>query len=327
MGCGEFVWSGYVKKAKRDKLSKAEIITAVYIIAVLVLSFVPELMGAYDIMTGETGLKNAAAAIILRGLFRLMLILPIPMIEIMLIKTKDKSAKSLYIAGSCLLVILSFFSLFGSIRTRYAEQISEISGKSAAGEPKLLAGCLSDLAKGGYKEYTVNKLYFDSQKYTTSSGRGGTSYHREYTITGYYNDTKMFKAQIGREEYNTYKTTLPQGFDICVTVYEDSGFIRSIEPSVNFCGEKIYEHMFEISVGDEKVIRTENLSALQYKNLTWCGFDKGGSVSIEFALCGINAENSAEYPYSIPEYDEFCLYAWVDGGYKRVSNIIFKEER
>lgn len=319
-----------MKKAKKEKISRAEILTAVYIIAVLILSFVPDLMGAYDIMTGETGLRNAAAAMILRGLFRLMLTLPLPIIGIMLLKTKDKSEKSTkpsYIAGVFLIVILSVIFLFGSVRTRYAEQLYEIADDGMTGEPKLLAGCLSDMTKDEYKEYTINKLYFDSHKHTTSSGRGGTSYHREYTLTGYYNDTKMFRAQIGREEYNTYKTTLPRGYDIYVTVYENSGFIRSIEPSVDFSGENIYEHMFEISISDNKVIRTENISALEYKNLTWCGFHKGASFDIENALCGINADNSAEYPYPIPAYDEFCLYAWVDGGYKRVSNIIFKEER
>ena len=57
-------------------------------------------------------------------------------------------------------------------------------------------------------------------------------------------------------------------------------------------------------------------------------FKKGGIV---FDTCGVKgsivsaAEKSLEYPYSV-RGDEICLYAWVDGGYKRVSNIIYKED-
>lgn len=99
---------------------------------------------------------------------------------------------------------------------------------------------------------------------------------------------------------------------------------------MKFGRDESYEHIYELSVnGDkgDKIVRSEIMAAFDFdiKSLTWCEFCKGGSIEISNALCIINAENSLEYPHSLMG-DEICLFAWIDGGYKRVSNIVYKED-
>ncbi|MGN1106269.1 MAG: hypothetical protein ACI4RH_06425 [Huintestinicola sp.] len=320
-----------MKKQKKEKISITEILVAIYVVAVVIISFLPGVLGLYDVMVGKRGLGNTISAILIRSGSALSLSVPIFIIGIGnirgLIKKRKEMKSSLFpIIGITFLTITIPVVLFCSInRTRYAEQQYFSYNDEGFGDLSILADCISDYFSDEYDEFVVNDIWLDNQRHISSSGRGGSSYHKEYFISGYNNKEKLFSAQIGNEDYNSFKKSLPKGFDITVTVYKKSRFIRSVEPSVDFGRDKSYEHFFEISVSGDKIVRSENLSAYEIDNLTWCEFYKGGSIQIENALCGINAENSLEYPYSMMG-DEICLYAWVDGGYKRVSNIIYKED-
>lgn len=190
---------------------------------------------------------------------------------------------------------------------------------------QLLGYCISDFFTDEYDMYIVNAVYSDN-------GLPSKSSRREYKLSGYYDtpgltvgNNRIFYSQVGREDYSRLQKSLPIGFDITVTVYKRSRFIRSIEPSVDFGREESIGHFFEISVNGDKIVRSENMSAYEIDNLMWCEFHKGDSTQIKNALCGINADNSFEYSHTL-KGDEICLFAWVDGEYKRVSNIIYKED-
>ena len=322
---------GNVKKQKKEKISIAEILAAIYVVAVVIIFFLPGVLGLYDVMIGKRGLGNTISAILISSGSALSLSVPIFIIGIGilrdLIKKRKEMKRSLFpIIGITFLTITIPVVLFCGInRTRYAEQQYFSDNDEGLGDLPILSDCISDYFSDEYDEFVVNDIWLDSRKHISSSGRGGRSYHKEYTIYGYNNEVKLFSAQIGKEDYDSFNNSLPKGFDITVTVYKKSRFIRSVEPSVDFGREKSIEHFFEISVSGDKIVRSENLSAYEIDNLTWCEFKKGCSTQIENALCGINAENSLEYPYSVMG-DEICLFAWVDGGYKRVSNIIYKED-
>lgn len=320
-----------MKKVRKEKISKTEIFTVIYIVAILIICFLPAILGLYDVMVGKKGLENTIGAILISSVSALSVSAPILIIGIGILRgliknRKEMKSSFLPIIGITALTIIVSAVLFGAInRTRYYEQQFFSGNDRGFGDIPLLADCISDHFTDEYDEYVVNNIWLDSRKHISSSGRGGSSYHKEYILIGYKNEQKLFSAQIGKEDYNSYLRSLPKGFDITVTVYKKSRFIRSIQSSVDFGREESYEHIFEISAADDKIVRSEKLAAFEIKNLTWCEFYKGGSIQIENALCGINAEKSLEYPYSMMG-DEICLFAWVDGGYKRVSNIIYRED-
>lgn len=322
---------GNVKKQKKEKISITEILAAIYVVAVVIIYFLPGVLGLYDVMVGKRGLGNTISAILISSGSALFLSVPILIIGIgnlrgLIKNRKELKSSFLPIIGITFLTITIPIILFGVInRTRYAEQQYFSDNDRGFGDFPILADCISDYFSDEYDEFVVNDIWLDSRKHISSSGRGGSSYHKEYIIYGYNNEVKLFSAQIGKEDHNSFLKSLPKGFDITVTVYKKSRFIRSVEPSVDFGREKSIEHFFEISISGDKIVRSENMSAYEIDNLTWCEFYKGGSIQIENALCGINAEKSLEYPYSMMG-DEICLFAWVDGGYKRVSNIIYKED-
>lgn len=331
MGAVNLYGVGNVKKQKKEKISITEILAAFYVVAVIIIYFLPGVLGLYDEMVGKRGLGNTISAILISTGSALFLSVSILIIGIgnlkRLIKNrKEMKSSFLPIIGITFLTITIPVVLFCSInRTRYAEQQYFSDNERGFGDVPILADCISDYFSDEYDEFVVNDIWLDNRKHISSSGRGGSSYHKEYIIYGYNNEVKLFSAQIGKEDHNSFLKSLPKGFDITVTVYKKSRYIRSVEPSVDFGRDKSYEHFFEISVSGDKIIRSENLSTYEIDNLTWCEFHKGGSIDMSNALCGINAENSLEYPYSMIG-DEISLFAWVDGGYKRVSNIIYKED-
>ena len=320
-----------MKKVRKEKISITEILAVIYVVAVVIIYFLPGVLGLYDVMVGKKGLGNTISAILISSCSALFLSVPVLIIGIGILRGLIKNRKEmkrsfLPIIGITFLTVTIPIVLFCGInRTRYAEQKCFSDNDRGFGDLLILADCISDYFSDEYDEYIVNDTWLDSRKHISSSGRGGSSYHKEYILYGCKNGEKQFSAQIGKEDFNSFRDSLPKGFDITVTVYKKSRFIRSVEPSVDFGREESYEHFFEISADGDKIIRSENLSTYEIDNLTWCEFYNGGSIQIENSLCGINAEKSLEYPYSMMG-DEICLFAWVDGGYKRVSNIIYKED-
>lgn len=330
-----------MQKVGADNMNKAKkIIPYLPVIFVLLsISFriIPDWLDLFDVMVGKEGLKNVIAALIFAMLSRMMICVPIiflgvgaAVFSVQPFKDRKNGGGGLAALLITLAVLLIPFGIFGMINFTDDFDNAKYALYSADGNRhndfQLLVYCISDYFSDEYDTYTVNKVYFDD-------GLSSRYSRREYELSGYYYDILSltlgnngeFSAQVGREDYNYLKNSLPKGFDITVTVYKRSRFIRSIEPSVDFGRDESIGHFFDISVNGDKIVRSENMSAYEIDNLMWCEFHKGDSTEIKNALCGINADNSLEYPHTL-KGDEICLFAWVDGEYKRVSNIIYKED-
>ncbi len=324
-------------KADRREPFRWEIVLIATIFIVLCIGPLCDILNLYDNMMGAEGLKNIIITIIIRTLGGMIAILPIVLIGlediICIMKSNRNDVKNnvssitmvfLTLAVSCVLFA-------GVNRTRFNEQQDITERIGVFGDLHIMSSCITDLIDDEYTEYTVNELWFDQRRAISSTGKGGSSYHYEYTVSGRYTDdysesSWIFKSQIGRDDYMKLRDSMPIGFDIKVTVYKNSGFIRSIEAVEDFSRQESYAHLFELSVENGKIIRSEKLGAIKLRNLTWCGFLYGQSDDIKNSLFGINAENIIEFPYESISYDEICLFAVADGKYRRVSNIIYKED-
>ncbi len=323
-----------------DKMDKAKkIIPYLPVILALlsvILRIVPDWLGFFDVMVGKEGLKNVIADLILTMLSQMMICVPVILLgvgaaafSVHFFKERKNGGIRLAAFLLTLAIILIPFGIVGMINFTKDFDNAKLTLYSADGKRhndfQLLGYCVSDYFSDEYDTYTVNKVYSDDGSWSRYS-------RREYELRGYYDtlgltieNNEKFSAQIGKTDYNSLESSLPKGFDITVTIYKKSRFIRSIKPSVEFGRDESYEHIFEISVNGDKVVRSDKLAAFELENLTWCEFRKGESADISNALCSIGAEKSLEYPYALRE-NEICLYAWVDGGYKRVSNMIYKED-
>lgn len=314
---------------KQDKhISAIEIVILVYIVLVILISALPQLLGFYDVLMGEQGLKNAVLSIAVMDIFGLIMSVPIAVIGngILFFDTKELKKPLVRIGTIFFTITVPLIVFFACTRTRFSEQVYAIDIQGNLEDERLAIACISDMINDDYVEYTVDELYFNRERHISSSGRSGSSYHSEYTVTGYNDDVRLFTAQIGYDDYSRLKNTLPIGYEISVEIYNNSGFIRSITPSVGYSKSESYEHMFELTVSDGEIIRSENLSSMECGNLMWCGFRAGESGDVNNSRCGINAKNDLYYPYPPLLYDELCLYGFVNGGYKRVSNIIYRED-
>ena len=324
-------------KSDRSLRFRWEIVLIVTICIVLFMGALCDILSLYDNMIGADGLKNVIFTIVIRTFYGMIAILPVLLIGLAdiigIMKKTRKDVKN--IMSSITIVFLTIavcYVLFTGInRTRFNEQqyITECTG--VFGDLHIMSNCVTDLHNDEYVEYTVNELWFDQRRAISSTGKDGISYHYEYTVSGRYTDdysesSEIFKSQIGRDDYMKLRDSMPIGFDIKVTVYKNSGFIRSIEAVEDFSRQESYAHLFELSVENGKIIRSEKLGAIKLRNLTWCGFSYGQNDDIKNSLFGINAENSIEFPYESISYDEICLFAVADGKYRRVSNIIYKED-
>ena len=329
-----------MQKVGADKMNKAKkIIPYLPVIFVLLsISFriIPDWLDLFDVMVGKEGLKNVIAALIFAMLSRMMICVPIiflgvgaAVFSVQPFKDRKNGGGGLAALLITLAVLLIPFGIFGMINFTDDFDNAKYALYSADGNRhndfQLLVYCISDYFSDEYDTYTVNNVYFDD-------GLSSRYSRREYELSGYYDtpglkveNNRIFYSQVGREDYSRLQKSLPKGFDITVTVYKRSRFIRSIEPSVDFGRNESIGHFFDISVNGDKIVRSENMSAYEIDNLMWCEFHKGDSTEIKNALCGINADNSLEYPHTL-KGDEICLFAWVDGEYKRVSNIIYKED-
>lgn len=326
-----------------DKMDKAKkIIPYLPVILALlsvILRIVPDWLGFFDVMVGKEGLKNVIADLILTMLSQMMICVPVILLGVgaaafsvhFFKERKNGGNGGIRLAAFLLTlaIILIPFGIVGMINFTKDFDNAKLTLYSADGKRhndfQLLGYCVSDYFSDEYDTYTINKVYSDDGSWSRYS-------RREYVLRGYYDtlgltieNNEKFSAQIGKNDYNSLESSLPKGFDITVTIYKRSRFIRSIEPSVDFGRDESIGHFFDISVNGDKIVRSENMSAYEIDNLMWCEFHKGDSTEIKNALCGINADNSLEYPHTL-KGDEICLFAWVDGEYKRVSNIIYKED-
>ena len=326
-----------VKAEKMDKVKKMPYYIPV-ILALLSVIFriIPDWFDLFDVMIGKEGLKNIIASLIFAFLSQMMITVPIIILgaaaavfSVHFFKNRENGVGKFAALFIVLAVILIPSGIVGMFNFTDDFDNAKLALYSADGKRhndiRLLGYCISDFFTDEYDMYIVNAVYSDD-------GLPSKSSRREYKLSGYYDtpgltvgNNRIFYSQVGREDYSRLQSSLPIGFDITVTVYKRSRFIRSIEPSVDFGRDESIGHFFDISVNGDKIVRSENMSAYEIDNLMWCEFHKCDSTEIKNALCGINADNSLEYPHTL-KGDEICLFAWVDGEYKRVSNIIYKED-
>ena len=326
-----------VKAEKMDKVKKMPYYIPV-ILALLSVIFriIPDWLDLFDVMIGKEGLKNVIASLIFAFLSQMMITVPIiilgaaaAVLSVRFFKNRENGVGKFAALFIVLAVILIPSGIVGMFNFTDDFDNAKLALYYADGKRhndiRLLGYCIGDFFTDEYDMYIVNAVYSDD-------GLPSKSSRREYKLSGYYDtpgltvgNNRIFYSQVGREDYSRLQKSLPIGFDITVTVYKRSRFIRSIEPSVDFGRDESIGHFFDISVNGDKIVRSENMSAYEIDNLMWCEFHKGDSTEIKNALCGINADNSLEYPHTL-KGDEICLFAWVDGEYKRVSNIIYKED-
>lgn len=312
---------------KIEKPTKTEVCIVVGIIVMIVLTFIPS-MFLYDTLMGAEGLKNIILAIIIKTVFGIVGVTPIVIYGIHLIKIIDFRESKLVFFGTIFLAVVIPLILFGGFtRSRLNEQHYIKNEHGAFADFNIFCQCISDLITDDYEEFIVNNCYVDYSKHISSSGRGGTSYHNEYTASFYNGKSKVAEAQVGTDEYD-YLKNLPYGFDTKITVYKKSGFLRSIEPTVDFTRAESYEHFFTISVDGDQIVYEKNVD-IKFKNIQWSGFKTGRSYDIHNSLFGIAI--SEERPSLDADYigllcNEVCLYGTVDGQYRRLSNILTEND-
>ncbi len=197
--------------------------------------------------------------------------------------------------------------------------MSKISGNSGmGGNYSLLWNIFGDMAEGKTKCYTVNEGY--------SIDFGG----QELAYFGYEDEDmwspEMVTAQIGSGDRVQIKNNLPGNVNAAVEVYERSGFIKSIVCERDLSVYEGYTYLYNIYIEDDMIVYSFEGSGTEPGNLSWCGFRSGESGDIHNSLFmfGTSGDRAA------PELDtakalcnEVCLYAWVDGGYKAVSNTLY----
>lgn len=278
-------------------------------------------------MTGAEGLKNIILSIILKTVTGIAFAVPMFVIGINIIKG-FKISKFAYFGLIFLTTVLPLTVFITLTNSRLDEHHYIRKQRNVFADYITLFQCISDLESDDYEEFTVNDVYINKHRHFSPSGRGGgSSYHYEYTATFYNDKSKVVEMQISSEDTEDLNN-LPYGFDTTVTVYKKSGFLRSVRPSVDFGKDESYEHFFTISIDDDKIIYEKNID-IDIKNLTWSGFKKNQNYDIHNSLFGINADgekNSLDADYIGTLCSEVCLYGTVDGQYRRLSNILTKED-
>lgn len=309
---------------KIQKPTKFEIILVIWIIVPIILTSVSSVF-SNNTMVGADGLKNIILSIIFRIVAGLILIVSMIIIDINIIRTINfKKSKSVFFGTIFVTVVVSlvFFGTFTRSHLDEQHYIRKQYGMST--DLGIACQCISDLINDDYETFTINNIYINKYKHLSSSGRGGSSYHYEYTATFYNGDHKITEMQTGADDIEDLKN-LPYGFDTEITVYKKSGFLRSIKPSVNFSRNESYEHFFTISVDDDQIVYEKNAD-VKIDNLTWSGFKKKQDYDIHNSLFGINAENGNSLDTGYMNCDDICLYGVIDGQYRRLSNILTKED-
>ncbi|MDE6781033.1 MAG: hypothetical protein K2J40_06200, partial [Ruminococcus sp.] len=305
---------------------KYEVIIVIWIIIPIILFFVSDIF-SHNTMTGADGLKNIILSITVRTLVGIIIAVPIAIIGTPLIKLTDFRKSKLFFFGTVFMTVVVPLIVFGNLtRSRLNEHHHIRNQYNIFADYSTLFQCVSDLANDNYEEFTINNSYINRHQHRSSSGRGGSSYrssyHYEYTVTFYNGSQKIAESQISADDID-YISNLPVGFDTKITIYSKSGFIRSIEPSVDFGKEESYEHYFTLSIDGDNIVYERNVNSdVEIKNLTWSGFKKNRSYDIHNSLFGINAENDNSFDRGFVTCNEICLYGVVDGQYRRISNII-----
>lgn len=309
---------------KIEKPEKFEVIVAVWIVALFATFLISSLL--YNTMLGEKGLRNIILATALRTICGIAIAVPDAVIGIRILKGMDFRKSKFVFSGTVFLTVVIPVILFMCLTSPQLHEQQDIKDSPFA-DLGISCQCISDLITDDYETFTINNCSIDSHSYSTPSGRGGgSSYHREYRAVFYNGNSKVAEMQVGADETD-YLKNLPYGFDTEITVYKKSGFLRSVEPSVDFSKDESYGHFFTISISDDKIIYEKNID-IEVENLQWSGFKKNQSYDVKNSLFGISADGdrkSLDSDYIGTLCSEVCLYGVVDGQYRRISNILTKE--
>lgn len=302
------------------------ILACIVITAAISLYFYPLVKNYGGVMLGSTGLDNTVKALTAEILARIIVVIlllcvfGIPVVRIIRRRKGGGMMAAVNIGMLIFLGILSF-KLMGSQYRVYGELTNTPAVISDVG---LLFGCISDRSADEYTEYTADEVLFSRKQYITRSDEK-EHYRSEYMLSAYYDGELLFETPIGSLDLIDMKKHITPTKEVYFTVYEKSGLIRSYTPEADL--EIVgYTYMFTITFDGEKIIRSESESEEMPDDLTWYGFRKGQGGDLENALFGINAENDTELDCA-DICDEVCLYAWIGGEYKPVSNTVrFYEE-
>lgn len=290
----------------------------------------PDLLHLYDTMQGAKGLRNVILALTPQFLPQFLLILFINIVGIIkffrLFKTRKERHLNMFKITLFLFFIFGFLTLLFWPKSRYFRYYEQTTIRKLhiLSKPILTAAAISDLITDDYEEYIINNCDFDAHNHKIRN-YARTDWECAADFCG--KDGKHIKMQIGRNDYKNLRNSLPYGFDTKITVYKKSGFLRSVEPSVNYTHEESFTHIFDISVSDNKIILKQNAD-VHIRNLSLHWFACGESDDIENSQLSSGISNDVEHIETsyFDKYSEICLYAFVDGEYHRISNVITEKD-
>ncbi|MCM1524612.1 MAG: hypothetical protein NC120_09165 [Ruminococcus sp.] len=316
-----------MKAKEKTRIGKIQVILFLFIMFPLFSLMIVRGLGLEDHMTGREGLLNIIIILSFKEIYNIAVIGCCIMLAVRAAKgiiTSRGDMKNPVVSFAAAVFLIAAL-MFTGITVYHSRFNIQKDRSEAFGDIGLLLCCISDAFTGNYREISIYNAYFDIERHTTSMGRAGTSFHYEYVIRGYDNSPlsrRVLDAQIGEADRNELKGIIPAETETRVTVYERSGFIRSIEPTVCLTEYEGYSYLYTLTYEDGIVTRSSREE--EARSLCLCGFRDGECRDITKAEFMINAENSTAFDCYAPE---ICLYAWIDGKYERVSNIIRREER
>lgn len=188
--------------------------------------------------------------------------------------------------------------------------------KNGGNNISLLADVLCDMRDEKVRSYRVN------DGYSIDFSDGYAAYF------GYEDDTvwapELFAVQIGGVDRGYIRDSLPGKISAQAYVYERSGLLMSIVPDRDVSGYEGYTYLYKIFVDDDTISYEYMGSGEEPDNLSWCGFKSGERGDIRNSLFSINAAGDrACLDVGFGDLcSEICLFAWIDGGYTQVSNVI-----
>lgn len=327
-GYSKFIWGTGMKVKENAKISKIQVILFLFILFPFFSLMIVRGLGLEDHMTGREGLRNIIIILSVKAVYTAA-------VTVCCVYLMIKAARGIFrnrddmknpvisFAAVMFLIIALMFTGITVYRSRFNIQKERSETFSDTG---LLLCCISDAFTDNYREISIFNAYFDIERHTTSTGRAGTSFHNEYVIRGYDNEFMprlVLDVQIGEADRNELGSIIPTETETRVTVYERSGFIRSIEPTVDMSEYEGYSYLYTLTYENGTITRNDR-GDNEIDGLCWCGFKTRGSDDITGAVYMVNAENKTDFDYH--HAPEICLYAWIDGGYKRVSNVIRLDE-
>lgn len=189
--------------------------------------------------------------------------------------------------------------------------------KNGGNNISLLADVLSDMGDENVRSYRVNDGY--TIEFGDETYMGYFGYEDELSYA-----PELLTAQIGSMDREYISDMLPGRISAEVYVYERSGLIRDIVPDIDVSGYEGYTYLYRIYIENDMISYEYLGSGSEPDNLSWCGFKTGERGDIRNSLFSVNAAgDKAGLDISFGNLcNEVCLFAWIDGGYTQVSNVI-----